>query len=418
MLLRKFSIAAAATILLIPFTGQITQAATFTAQEINEVHNFQKEYASLDKTTYSAKNIYAQKPNLGKKFNAGSLTDKYIQTQLDYINYYRSLFSLPAVSTTSTLNKNAQTTAAVMAAINANPFINQHGLPSETRPSYISRSTWKLAKDTSETSNLNFNVSRQTAGDVITDLITDHYNLTGSDTGHRAWLLSSRLTTTGIGAAYGLNGYRYSVQKVLNINDIFRTASQPVVAYPSVRLFPIELLQGKNIMWSFYLSDKTVKNKPVITITDLDTKVITTATHVKNYSTSGYGNFRTILTYSPAGTKLVAGHEYEVNIEGVQKYRFKLFKQDSTNDTTNYQTQTQESTTTSTNQATTNLNSKTDVQSPILLQNKILRAVIIPKATALPNNQNTFFNALIRKGWHQNFFVKQYVLSNPIITDE
>ncbi|KAA8814795.1 CAP domain-containing protein, partial [Lactobacillus crispatus] len=54
----------------------------------------------------------------------------------------------------------------------------------------------------------------------------------------------------------------------------------------------------------------------------------------------------------------------------------------------------------------------------ILLQNKILRAVIIPKATALPNNQNTFFNALIQKGWHQNFFVRQYVLSNPIITDE
>ena len=68
-----------------------------------------------------------------------------------------------------------------MAAINANPFINQHGLPSETKPSNISKFVWKLAKDTSETSNLNFNVSQQTAGDVITDLITDHYNLTGSD---------------------------------------------------------------------------------------------------------------------------------------------------------------------------------------------------------------------------------------------
>lgn len=413
MLLRKFSIAAAAT-LFIPLAGQVTQAATFTTQEVNEVHNFQKEYANLDKTSYSAANIYAKKPNLSKKFKAGRLDPKYIKTQTDYINYYRSLFSLPAISTTDTLNKNAQTTAAVMAAINANPFIKQHGLPSETKPSNISKSVWKLAKDTSETSNLNFNVSQQTAGDVITDLITDHYNLTGSDTGHRAWLLSSRLTTTGVGAAYGTNGYRYSVQKVLNINDTFRPASQPVVAYPSMHLFPIELLQGKNIMWSLYLSDRTIKNKPTITITDLDTKVVTTAAHVKNYSSCGYGNFRTILTYSPANTNLVAGHEYEVDVKGVQKYRFKLFKQDSTNDTTNYQVQQD----TPTNQATTNLNSETDVQSPILLQNKILRAVIIPKATALPNNQNTFFNALIQKGWHQNFFVRQYVLSNPIITDE
>lgn len=412
MLLRKFSIAAAAT-LFIPLAGQVTQAATFTTQEVNEVHNFQKEYANLDKTSYSAANIYAKKPNLRKKFKVGRLDPKYIKTQTDYINYYRSLFSLPAISTTDTLNKNAQITAAVMAAINANPFINQHGLPSETKPSNISKFVWKLAKDTSETSNLNFNVSQQTAGDVITDLITDHYNLTGSDTGHRAWLLSSRLTTTGIGAAYGTNGYRYSVQKVLNINDTFRPASQPVVAYPSMRLFPIELLQGKNIMWSLYLSDRTIKNKPTITITDLDTKVVTTAAHVKNYSSCGYGNFRTILTYSPANTNLVAGHEYEVDVKGVQKYRFKLFKQDSTNDTTNYQVQQD-----TTNQATTNLNSETDVQSPILLQNKILRAVIIPKATALPNNQNTFFNALIQKGWHQNFFVRQYVLSNPIITDE
>lgn len=329
MLLRKFSIAAAAT-LFIPLAGQVTQAATFTTQEVNEVHNFQKEYANLDKTSYSAANIYAKKPNLSKKFKVGRLDPKYIKTQTDYINYYRSLFSLPAISTTDTLNKNAQITAAVMAAINANPFINQHGLPSETKPSNISKFVWKLAKDTSETSNLNFNVSQQTAGDVITDLITDHYNLTGSDTGHRAWLLSSRLTTTGIGAAYGTNGYRYSVQKVLNINDTFRPASQPVVAYPSMRLFPIELLQGKNIMWSLYLSDRTIKNKPTITITDLDTKVVTTAAHVKNYSSCGYGNFRTILTYSPANTNLVAGHEYEVDVKGVQKYRFKLFKQDST----------------------------------------------------------------------------------------
>ncbi|MEB3363587.1 hypothetical protein SDC49_07175 [Lactobacillus sp. R2/2] len=46
--------------------------------------------------------------------------------------------------------------------------------------------------------NLNFNTTDQSAGDVITDLLTDRYNLTGADTGHRAWLLSTRLTSTGI----------------------------------------------------------------------------------------------------------------------------------------------------------------------------------------------------------------------------
>lgn len=405
MLLRKFSITAIVALLFVPLASRSAQAATFTTQEINEIHNFQKEYANLDKTAYSASNIYSVKPHLNKKFRAGKLSNKYVNTQLAYINYYRSLFGLSAVTTNEVSNSAAQKTAAVMAAINANPFINQHGLPSEKRPSYISKATWKLAKETSETSNLNFNVSHQSAGDVITDLVTDHYNLSGSDTGHRAWLLSTRLTTTGIGAAYGNNGYRYSVQKVLNANDMFRAASQPIVTYPSVRLFPSELSKGKNIVWSIYLSDKVVRTTPSITIKDLDTGIVTNATHVKNYSSSGYGNFKTIITYSPGKTNIVSGHEYEVNINGIYKYTFKLFKQDATNDTTIYKTE--DKPTNSNIQTNTSLNEQTTVQSPILLQNKILNAAIAPKTVTLPSNSNNLFDQLAKKSrWKQSFFVK------------
>ncbi len=93
MLLRKFSITAIVALLFVPLASQKAQAATFTTQEINEIHNFQKEYANLDKTNYSVSNIYAVKPSLSKKFKAGSLNSKYINTQVDYINYYRSLFA-------------------------------------------------------------------------------------------------------------------------------------------------------------------------------------------------------------------------------------------------------------------------------------------------------------------------------------
>lgn len=216
-----------------------------------------------------------------------------------------------------------------MAAINANPFINQHGLPSDTKPAYISSSLWKLAQDTSETSNLNFNVNNQSAGDVITDLLTDHYNLTGSDTGHRAWLLSTRLSSTGIGAAYGTNGYRYSVQKVLNIDDLFRAASQETVPYPSNALFPIELAKGKNVAWSLYLSNKHYNGTPKITITDKDTGKNYRASHVKNYSSAGYGNFKTVITYSPGKTPIVSGHQYQIKVGKLYKYTFKLYKLDT-----------------------------------------------------------------------------------------
>lgn len=108
MLLRKFSITAIVALLFVPLASQKAQAATFTTQEINEIHNFQKEYANLDKTNYSVSNIYAVKPSLSKKFKAGSLNSKYINTQVDYINYYRSLFGLTPVTTTEGSNSDAQ----------------------------------------------------------------------------------------------------------------------------------------------------------------------------------------------------------------------------------------------------------------------------------------------------------------------
>lgn len=235
-----------------------TQAATFTKDEIQEVHQVQNQYAKLPKQSFNSDNLYAKTPHLTTPFSPGSVTNSYVNSQLDYINFYRSIFDLPSISANKTDNDNAQITASVMAAINANPFTNQHGLPNETKPAFISSTYWTIAKSVSASSNLNFNVTNQSAGDVITDLLTDTYNLDGSDTGHRAWLLSSRLTTTGIGAAYGTNNYRYSVQQVAYPSDGYKAASKSSVAYPNSGIFPIELLKGNNIAWSLYLSDKTI----------------------------------------------------------------------------------------------------------------------------------------------------------------
>lgn len=326
MFLRKFSIAISSSVLLLIPIISNTKATTFTDGEIAQVQHLQKEYSTLDHTSYNKNNIYQNVPHLTNKFRSGSLKNQYIASQLAYINYYRSLFGLPPITTNKAANNSAQKTAAIMAAINANPFVNQHGLPTDIRPKYINKSLWKLAQDTSETSNLNFNVNNQSAGNVVTDLITDHYNLSGSDTGHRAWLLSTRLSTTGIGAAYGSNGYRYSVQKVLNVDDLFKTPSQNSVIYPSPGVFPIELLKGKNIAWSLYLSNQTYTKTPKITITDVDTAKTYAATAITNYSKIGYGNFKTLITYSPNNTPIIAGHKYRVNIAGLDNYTFKLFQ--------------------------------------------------------------------------------------------
>lgn len=401
MHLRKFTLTLITTAVIATVMMPIqVYAADFSNGEIEQIHHFQQEYAHLSKKKYNRKNIYAVKPRLGRRFRSGRLKSSYTHSQLAYINYYRSLFGLTPVTITKTSNQNAQKTAAVMAAINANPFINQHGLPSEHKPRFISKSLWKLAQDTSETSNLNFNVSRQSAGDVITDLLTDHYNLTGTDTGHRAWLLSTRLSKTGIGAAYGSNGYRYSVQKVLNSGDLFKEASQASVAYPSVGLFPVELAKGKNIAWSFYLSDKYFSGKPKITILDLDTNTQYSGLHVRNYSDAGYGNFKTVITYSPGKMPIVAGHEYEVNIEGLNKYTFKLFRESSSSKAVTTVAKTQ-------NYQPASGQKDIHAKSAFSRQNAKLWAVLHPKKQV--RNSNNYFDSLKKGQWTHNFFIRDFI---------
>ena len=325
-MIKKIYTALLCLLFIFPFSNTKVYAAEFTPDEINKIAHLQQEYAQLDTTTFNFNNLYLSKPQFKSRFKQGALVPAYLNSQLAYTNYYRQLFGLTPVKENFQDNIAAQKTAAVLAALNANPRINQHSLPFEKRPKVINKNVWQLARNISSKANLNFNTSDQTAGDVITDLLTDQYNLTGADTGHRAWLLSTRLTSTGAGAAYGKNGYRYSVQKVFNPDDVFRAPSQEMVTYPSSGVFPIELLQGQNIAWSVYLSDQSFKGNRIITITDKDTAQTYQAKNVHNYSKSGYGNFETIITYYPGSVPLVVGHEYEVKITGLTSYTFKLFQ--------------------------------------------------------------------------------------------
>lgn len=323
---RKIILILTSLLCVLPFNISVVSAAEFTPAETAKIQQLRQDYNALDQTTFDATNLYTVKPQLSRKFKEGILAPAYLEQQMSYINYYRQLFNLEPVSDNHQDNINAQKTAAVLALLNANPLINQHNLPYEKKPKIINRGIWQIARKTSNAANLNFNTCNQSAGDVVTDLLTDSYNLSGTDTGHRAWLLSTRLTTIGLGAAYGKNGYRYSVQKVINSTDAFRLASQARVAYPKAGVFPIELLKGKNIAWSLYFSDQVIEGTPKITITDEDTGISYQAEKVENFSSAGYGNFQSVITYLPGDTPLTPDHEYRVDISSITSYRFKLFQ--------------------------------------------------------------------------------------------
>ena len=119
-----------------------------------------------------------------------------------------------------------------------------------------------------------------------------------------------------------------------------------------------------------------------------------------NYSSSGYGNFKTIITYSPGKTPLIEGHEYHVQIKDLYSYRFKFFRQE----TVSSRQETQEKAQT---YQTASPQKNTNQESAFSTQSAKLWAMFNPK------NQSrkvfNYFDALKKGQWKQNFFIHNFL---------
>lgn len=305
-------------------------AAKYSSSELKQVRSFQKAYKKLSKKTYTKKKLYVKAPNYASPFGAGVLPSSYLKDSLAYVNYYRKLVGLPSEKMHATDNRDAQIGAAVLGALNAKTSLSAHGLIGYRQPDYIDDDTWERAEN-STFGNINFveTVSGISAGQNVTDLLLDQNNISGAgDTGHRALILSARATHIGFGAAYGRsNGKYYNVENAMFADDILRKAKKSVVAFPSTKVFPIELL-GSDTPWSVYFAHKKITKRPKVYLYDLTAKKKVKASQVRIYGTDYYGEGYTgAVTFYPGKLKLVNTHKYEVNIKGVYKYTFRLFRQ-------------------------------------------------------------------------------------------
>lgn len=326
-----------------------TYAASFTAAENEKISNFQSKYRHLDASIYNNGNLYTRPPFFGVPFDSGALKPSYISTSMNWINYYRELVGLPDVNNTNNLNKQSQIAASSMAAAQSNPGITQHGLYNSVKPSYVPQNIWDSAATTTIKSNLYFRTAAETAGYPISSLIIDNTNIDGQNTGHRAWLLSSRLSSVGIGASYNGNDKFENIQ-VVNDQDSNNTAQKDVVTYPGSGVFPIEEMQDYSpnwnlvVPWSIYFSnaDDPFTNNTQVTITNKDTNQSFPAANIETYipdSGSKYtlGNFTGVLTYlPPENMHLTENTEYQIDVTGLNpskvadgnySYTFKTFTQ-------------------------------------------------------------------------------------------
>lgn len=296
-------------------------ASSFTKSELKQVRTYQKRYQKINNTKYKFNNYIQTFRNLP---NVSTLKNNYVNSYLATVNYYRSFWYLPKLTTTDGQLKEAQMTAQIMSESNTPIYKNAHGLPNSEKPDSIDDQMWNTARTISGTSNLDFTYVPVSGKDIAEDLLNDHHNLNKYDTGHRAWLISPYVYQTAIGSFTNSDTHvRYTVAPIANIK--YPEKIPAIQFYPAQKLFPIEQAKTR---WSTYIpSSISFKKTPKITIQDLDTKKTYKATNVKWYSDSGLGNFGTIITYNYGKTPLKVKHMYKINVNGMQTYTTKLFSQ-------------------------------------------------------------------------------------------
>jgi len=340
-LLLFFSVAAPTTV---QATSNVTTNISdyyrtyYSPSEIAQIKELQQTYQNLDNNLYNKDNLFATTPRLSMDgtFDPGVLSNNAINGTVDWINYYRALSGLSPIYSKEDSNYTSQVSAAVMAVSNSDPMINQHFLVNTKRASYISSHYWNQAVYGTGYGNLYFGFPK-TIGEPVRELILDDTNIEGNDTGHRAWLLSPRLSTVGVGIAIANNGRQYEDIFVNNPPDIYNQAEKSVVTYPS-NLFPVEELSnkyGNSIPWSITFADENqnmVTDNTSIKVENLTDGSVGTTIPLTDKS---YAYLSDVIAYIPPKSVTINDHSsYRVTISNLNSentpsysYTFKTFSE-------------------------------------------------------------------------------------------
>ncbi|MFC6323970.1 CAP domain-containing protein [Companilactobacillus baiquanensis] len=340
-LLLFFSVAAPTTV---QATSNVTTNISdfyrtyYSPSEIAQIKQFQQTYQSLDNDLYNKSNLFTTAPKLTTDgtFDPGVLSGNALNGTISWINYYRSLSGLSPISSKEASNNTSQIASSVMAVSNSSPYINQHFLVNTPRSSFIPDRYWYQAVYGTGYGNLYFGYPK-TIGEPIRELIFDDTDIEGSDTGHRAWLLSPKLSTVGVGISIANNGRQYETIFVNNPTDIYNQAEKSVVTYP-YNLFPVEELTNKYgalIPWSITFADQNknmVTDQTSITVENLTDGTVGTTTPLTDRS---YAYLSDVIAYMPPRSITINNHStYRVTINNLNSesvpsysYTFKTFSE-------------------------------------------------------------------------------------------
>ncbi|MCD8214862.1 MAG: InlB B-repeat-containing protein [Clostridiales bacterium] len=198
-------------------------------------------------------NIYSSTPSLTAPYSAGTLTDSFIKTGTDYLNFIRFVSGLGEVSIDDTYEEYAQHSAAIQAIIGGD--LNHY--PSQ--PSDMDDDFYEKAYYGSRHGNLDAGYGRNLGYAVQGWLDDDSSSSNLSTVGHRRWVLNPYMLYAGFGyvenssAYYGSYGSMYAHDESNEDIDFY-----DFIAYPSQGNFPEELISN-SVPWCISLNTSLYK---------------------------------------------------------------------------------------------------------------------------------------------------------------
>ncbi|MFC6179847.1 CAP domain-containing protein [Lactiplantibacillus daowaiensis] len=289
----------------------------YTASQWAQVTSYRKKAKKIGNST---KGMYAQKPILKKKFRAGKLSAGYTAQTVNWINFYRSMFGLKAVTANSSWNTSAQIGAATLAAADKGL---SHGLDGIKRPSFVSKANWKLGADATNESNLAEGVT--SPYDVISGYVSDNNNATGSNAGHRLWILGE-IDKVGVGQAGAYNDLR-----VFDTDNYQKGTPIKKLAFPHAGLMPYNVA-GDGAPWTISFDDEYTGDgslRPKASVYDNTAKKKVKVSNV-DISSDSYGYYGTTVTFLPKRSQIKVNHSYTIKVSNIEdqadvSYKTRLF---------------------------------------------------------------------------------------------
>ncbi len=209
------------------------------------------KYQSLNLSTIS--NIYSSTPSVTAPYSAGTLTDSFIKTGIDYLNFIRFVSGLQEVSIDDTYEEYAQYSAAIQAIIGGN--LNHY----PDQPSDMDDDFYEKAYYGSRRGNLGAGYGRNLGYEVQGFLDDDSSSNNLSTVGHRRWVLNPYMLYAGFGyvenssSYYGSYGSMYAHDESNEDVDFY-----DFIAYPSQGNFPEDLISN-SVPWSVSLNSSLYK---------------------------------------------------------------------------------------------------------------------------------------------------------------